>query len=310
MLRIPAHDRNENEVVMLNFRELQITDRPVLSALYSGAKGHGCEYSFTGMFLWGRQQIAFVDDVPLFFCRFGDWYTYQYPFTTPELIPYLLDDAKERGLTFRLFGLTAEEVQALEETYPNRFSYTAVRDSADYVYRIERLADLTGKKLQAKRNHCNRFEAAYPDYRVIPLTTELLPRCRDFTERWYDAHTEGGAEEDYVGERIAIARAFDNFEALHLEGILLETSDGMVAFSMGSHIRPDTFDVHFEKALAEVNGAYPMVNREFARLLHARYPELRWLNREDDMGIEGLRRAKESYFPDVLLEKFVAEEKA
>ena len=295
---------------MLNFRELSITDRPVLSALYSGAKGHGCEYSFTGLFLWGQQQVAFVDDVPLFFSRFDDWYSYQYPFTTPELIPYLRDDAHERGIAFRMFGLTAQEVEALEAEYPGQFSFHPVRDSADYVYKIERLASLAGKKLQGKRNHCNRFEAAYPDYRVIELTPELLPRCREFTENWYAAHIESGVDMDYAGERIAIKRAFDNFEALHLEGILLETTDGMVAFSMGSHIRPDTFDVHFEKALADVNGAYPMVNREFARLLHARYPELRWLNREDDMGIEGLRRAKESYFPDVLLEKFVAEEKA
>ena len=293
---------------MLEFRDLQITDRPVLSALYSGAKGHGCEYSFSGLFLWGRQQVAFVDDVPLFFSRFGDWHSYQYPFTTPELIPYLRDDAHVRGLVFRMFGLTAPETEALEAEYPGQFSFRPVRDSADYVYKIERLAELSGKKLQSKRNHCNRFEAACPDYRVVELTPELLPRCREFTENWYRAHIENGSDMDYAGERVAIHRAFDNFEAMRLEGILLETTDGMVAFSMGSHIRPDTFDVHFEKALAEVNGAYPMVNREFARLLHARYPELRWLNREDDMGIEGLRRAKESYYPDILLEKFIAEE--
>lgn len=82
----------------------------------------------------------------------------------------------------------------------------------------------------------------------------------------------------------------------------------MVAFSMGNRIREDTFDVNYEKAVADVNGAYSIVNREFARLLRARYPELRFLNREDDMGIEGLRRAKESYAPDILLEKYLAEE--
>ena len=99
---------------MLKFRELEIIDRPVLTALYSGAKGHGCEYSFTGLFLWGQQKVAFVDDVPLFFSRFDDWYSYQYPFTTPELIPYLRDDAHERGIAFRMFGLTAQEAEALE----------------------------------------------------------------------------------------------------------------------------------------------------------------------------------------------------
>ena len=82
-----------------------------------------------------------------------------------------------------------------------------------------------------------------------------------------------------------------------------------MAFSMGNRIHEDTFDVNFEKARADINGAYPMVNREFARRIHEKYPQIRFLNREDDMGIAGLRQAKESYFPDILLEKFIAEEK-
>ena len=81
-----------------------------------------------------------------------------------------------------------------------------------------------------------------------------------------------------------------------------------MGFSMGNQIREDTFDVNFEKALPHVNGTYPMVNREFARYIHAQFPAVRFLNREDDMGIEGLRRAKESYYPDILLEKYLAEE--
>lgn len=293
---------------MLNFRDIQISDRAVLHALLLRAEGHGSEYSFANLFFWGRTQITEIDGAPVFLCRFGDWSCYQFPFEAPQTVELLRDDARARGIPFRLFGMTADEVAWLTVQYPGQFAVKSARDSADYVYDIERLTTLSGKKLQAKRNHCNHFEAAYPDYRVVPLTPALLPRCRDFTERWYATHVEGGDEEDYAGERVAIAKAFDHFEALEMEGILLETSDGMVAFSMGNRIRPDVFDVNFEKALADVNGAYPMVNREFARLLHARYPELRLLNREDDMGIPGLRRAKESYFPDVLLEKFVAEE--
>lgn len=293
---------------MLQFRNIQISDRPVLNELLFRAETHGSEYSFATLYFWGEQKVAFVNGMPMFLSRFGDWYSYQYPFAAPELIDLLADDAHERGLPFRLFGLTRAEAEALVARYPGRFSLRSTRNSADYVYDIERLTALSGKKLQSKRNHCNHFEAAYPDYRVVPLTPNLLPVCRDFTERWYDAHTAGGGTDDYADERIAIAKAFDSFEALEMEGILLETVDGPVAFSMGNRIRQDTFDVNFEKALPEVNGAYPMVNREFARLLHARYPELRLLNREDDMGLEGLRRAKESYFPDLLLEKFIAEE--
>ena len=208
---------------MLNFRELSITDRPVLSALYSGAKGHGCEYSFPGLFLWGQQQVAFVDDVPLFFSRFDDWYSYQYPFTTPELIPYLRDDAHERGIAFRMFGLTAQEVEALEAEYPGQFSFRPVRDSADYVYKIERLAELSGKKLQSKRNHCNRFEAAYPDYRVVELTPELRGQLQKKLETVTGKQIELQTRVDPAvigGVRLELSgRQLDGTVASHLEQV-------------------------------------------------------------------------------------------
>lgn len=290
---------------MLEFRNIRCADRAQLHPQLFSAGGRGSEYSFAALFFWGKQQVAFVGDKPVFFSRFGSWHSYQYPFYEPQLIDVLRQDAHERGIPFRLFGMLAPEAEELEARYPGQFSISSVRDSADYIYDIERLTTLSGKKLQSKRNHCNHFEAAFPEWRVLPLTPELFPRCQAFTESWYISHGESG----YDGERAAIALAFENFDALHMEGLVLETSQGMVAYCMGNRIRPDTFDVNFEKALAEVNGAYPMINREFARHLHARYPELRFLNREDDMGIEGLRRAKESYFPDILLEKFLAEER-
>ena len=81
-----------------------------------------------------------------------------------------------------------------------------------------------------------------------------------------------------------------------------------VAFSMGSFTAPGCFDVHFEKAYADVEGAYPVINRELARYIRRLYPDTQWFNREDDMGLEGLRKAKLSYYPDILLEKFTARE--
>ncbi len=293
----------------MQFQKIDPAAREALHRVLYTAAGHGCEYSFTNLFLWGDQRIAFLDGLPLVLSRFDGGCFYQVPLTAQlrPALDALREDARARGIPFRLFGLTQEEVSRVNALYPGELSFYPVRDNFDYVYDIERLTQLRGKRLQAKRNHCNRFEAAWPDYRVVELTPQHLDACRAFTERWYTAHAAMHDPSAYDGERVAIARAFDHFEALHMEGILLETAEGMVGFSMGNRIREDTFDVNFEKALAEVNGAYPMVNREFARFLQARHPELRFLNREDDMGIEGLRRAKESYFPDLLLEKWIAE---
>ena len=294
---------------MLNFREITLADRETIhNHLYSAA-GHGSEYSFANLLFWGEQYVAVADGTPLFFSRFGSWSSYLFPLSgsLTELVELLRSDARQRGIPLVLFGLSAEETARLETVFPGQFTFRPERDSFDYVYDIERLTELRGKKLQAKRNHCNRFEAGFPEWRVLPLTRELLPRCRAFTEAWYRSHYTHN--QDFSGERRAISTAFDHFDELHMEGIALETSEGVVAFSMGNRIREDTFDVNFEKARADINGAYPMVNREFARCIHEKYPQIRFLNREDDMGIAGLRQAKESYFPDILLEKFIAEER-
>ena len=294
---------------MLNFRKILPSDRDILHAHFYQAEGHGSEYSFANLFLWGDQRVAFADSVPLILSRFGSWYSYLMPQggDRQALLALLREDAHERGIPFRLFGLLPEETAWLQARFPQTFAYYPTRDSFDYVYDIDRLAELHGKKLQAKRNHCNRFEETYPDYRVLPLTKELLPRCVAFAEHWYAEHEQENPDTDYTSEKTALSKAFSYFDELHMVGILLETADGDVAFSMGNRIREDTFDVNFEKALAQINGAYPIVNREFARRIRAACPEIRFLNREDDMGLEGLRRAKESYFPDLLLEKTVTE---
>lgn len=291
---------------MLNFHPITLSDRPMLEPWCERAAGHGSEYSFANLYFWGRQAVCYTDGgVPLILSHFPPHTSYLFPYSAPELLPLLRQDAAERGIALRVFGLLPDEAAEVERRWPGQYRFHSVRDSADYVYTVERLAELHGKHLQAKRNHCNRFEEEFPGYRVEPLTPELLPACRAFTEQWYAAHTEDGT--DFSGERTAIARAFDSFDALGMEGAALFTPDRLVAFTMGNRIRPTVFDVNFEKADATVNGAYAIINRDFARMLRARYPELELLNREDDMGLEGLRRAKESYVPDLLLDKLLLE---
>ena len=288
---------------MLTFREISLADREAIGAYFYQAEGHGSECSFANLFAWGDQRVCYLDGTPLILSRFGTWQAYLFPLE-PKYLPVLREDAHARGIPFRLWGLTAQEAASLD---PRDFSVRAMRNSFDYVYEIERLCELRGKKLQAKRNHCNRFAAENPECQLLPLTQELLPLCREFTARWYYEHEQNN-DTDYSGERLAISKAFDHFDSLQMEGLVLQTADGVVAFCMGNRIREDMFDVNYEKALADIHGAYPTINRAFACCIHQKYPEIRFINREDDMGIEGLRRAKESYHPDILLEKFLAEE--
>lgn len=127
---------------------------------------------------------------------------------------------------------------------------------------------------------------------------------------WYEQHEPdvNAQELDQLQlEKAALQRAFDHFDELEMDGLLLSDGERIIAFSMGSRMNRDYYDVGFEKAFPDVNGAYAMINREFSRMIAEKYPEVRFLNREDDMGSEGLRRAKESYQPTVLLEKYTAD---
>jgi hypothetical protein len=104
-------------------------------------------------------------------------------------------------------------------------------------------------------------------------------------------------------ERTAITKALQHRKELEMEGLVLIDDGKLLAMTLGSFLSDDTFDVQFEKALEEADGAYPAINWEFARYLQEKYPRLIWLNREDDLGIEGLRKAKLSYCPDHYVEK-------
>ena len=288
---------------MLIFREVTSQDRAAIHTYFYGAVGHGSEYSFANLIAWGEARVCFVEGVPLILSRFGSWQAYLYPLNA-KFLPLLREDARERGIKFRIWGLTAQEVASLSS--PD-LSIKAMRNSFDYVYDIERLCELRGKKLQSKRNHCNRFALENPDHKIVELTNDLLPQCKELAKRWFVAHEEATGN-DYSGEKCAMSKVFAQFEALQMEGLALLCDGEIAAFCMGNRIRKDMFDVNYEKALADIHGAYPTINRAFARYIHAKYPEIKWINREDDMGLEGLRKAKESYYPDLLLEKFVAEE--
>lgn len=300
---------------MIDFRTPQPSDKAWVDALLAQADYRGCDYNFTNLFVWSRaygQEIARVDGfLVTHLCgRMGC--SYMYPAGSGDLaaaIDILAREADERRQPLRLVCLTTRQMEELDRLMPGRFAYEADRDGFDYLYDIDRLADLTGKKLHAKRNHINRFMDNNPSWVYEEITPQTLPECLEMDQEWYRRSMvrEGAAEERDLGdEGIALRTAMDHYHALGLEGGLIRVYGEVVAFTMGDRLNSDTYDVHFEKAYGELQGAYAMINREFARWVRAKHPNVRYLNREDDMGVEGLRKAKESYYPDRMVEKYAA----
>lgn len=227
-----------------------------------------------------------------------------------EAVEFLRTDAQERGeLPLRLLCVSTSQIARLERAFPGQFEFTPQRDGWDYLYNIDKLADLPGKKLHAKRNHIRRFEDAHPDWTFEPLSRDNLEECLQVDRDWYlQSREREGVKEDWDlrAETLALRDAVNHFEALQLEGGLIRTGGQVVAFTIGDRLGTEGFDVHFEKAYAEIQGAYAIINREFARWVREHHPQVRWFNREEDMGIEGLRKAKLSYYPDAMVEKHIA----
>lgn len=292
---------------MLDFKLPTIEDRPWIQEIYECSGYRGAEYTFANLYLWSYF-YGKVTKFKGFLCQrlnFRDIHQYLYPAgcgDPKEVLELLWQDSRERGKPFVVRSLTEGTMATMKRLFPDQFEYEEIRNAWDYLYEIDTLAELAGKKYQAKRNHINRFLEDHPQWHTEVITAENMDVAKALAEKWYESHEETEAD------RRALEKAFDNYEALCFEGIILYAGDEPVGFSMGNRISTDTFGVNFEKAFADVRGAYPLVNREFARYIREKHPKVRYLNREDDMGLEGLRKAKESYHP-IFLKKYIAREK-
>lgn len=294
---------------MIDFKPIDLKNKNLYDQYLLNTSTRGCEYSLANLCIWSNAQTAILHDHLVFLSCYNGRYSYPFPLGEGDKKPVLdaiIRDSKERGIPCRIFGVTKGEEEEINTLYPGMFQFHYSRDSFDYVYHIDDLADLKGRKYHRKRNHLHRFYQACPEYRVEPITRNNLAAVKDMLSKWYKARLQDQPDGDYSLEQQAFDTAFSHYEDMGMEGLILLNGDDVLAFTMGSRLSSDTFDVHFEKARPDVEGAYPAINREFANYLREKYPDIRFLDREEDMGLEGLRKAKESYNPHHLFEKCTA----
>lgn len=291
---------------MIDFKTITPADKAAYELHLLDCGERGCEFSFANLYLWGRQRLAFVHDHAVLFSQFNRRTVYPFPVGCGDkkpVIDTIIADAAERGIPCRITGLTAKNMELLQELYPDKFRYHCDRGSFDYVYDINDLADLAGRKYQKKRNHFNRFRNLYPYYTVEPLSAQNLPRVQAMVDSWYESRLQADPSADFHMERAALNKALAHHEELGMEALVLLDGQEVLAFTMASPLCDDTLDVHFEKARPGEEAAYPVINCEFARYIREKMSHIRYLNREEDMGLEGLRKAKESYYPHHMTEK-------
>lgn len=294
---------------MIDFRPIELKDKILYNqCLYQGTS-KGCEFSFSNLFMWGLQGIAFLHNHAVLYSRYDGQCFYPFPIgagNKKEILNAIFTDAKERGVCPCLTGLNETNKETLESFYPNQFYFHADRSSFDYVYDITDLADLKGRKLHRKRNHLKHFKKNHPDYLITPINSENMDRVRAFVSKWYKQKLVDNPAGDYHNEQAALEKVFTHYADLEMEGLILEEHGEILGFTMASQMYPDTFDVHFEKARGDIDGAYTTINCEFANYIRRKYPHIKYLDREEDLGIPGLRKAKMSYYPHHLVKKYKA----
>lgn len=292
----------------ISFKRPQIEDRAEILRHLGERKLRGCERTFANVYLWARFYDlgwAEIGDTVVFRTGKEGEYSYTYPVGKGDrkaVVELLMEDSKEKGYPFRLHALSQEEAEELEQYFPGRFQVEWPRDVADYVYETEKLIQLSGKKYHSKKNHINQFKAAFPDWSYEKIDEHNVEECFQMALRW---RNENGCEDnpEKNSEMCVALNSLRLYKELGLVGGLLRAEGRVVAFTLGEPVCDDTFVVHIEKAYAGVRGAYPLINQQFLEHEVSTYT---YVNREDDTGEEGLRKAKLSYKPVFMVEKGTA----
>ncbi len=293
----------------MQLKEITMQDKPLFDA-YIGGKFENSEAVFGNLFLWrniAKTKYALVEDaLVIFYQKSNGCPACCYPFGNCDIkavIQALLACFREKNCKFIMESVPASYKDVLMAHFGDQIKVTPDRDLFDYVYTGEKLRELSGKKLHSKRNHINKFLSLYPNYQYVPLTPDLFPVCLNNVEQWLLTKYQP-SDVDFHREMTVMREAFTYYEQLGFIGGALLVDGEVIAFTFGERLTHDTCVVHVEKANTSYHGAYTMINNAYIQ--HA-WPDIRFVNREEDMGIAGIRKAKLSYVPDHFVEKYQIE---
>lgn len=291
---------------MLDFRNISLNDREKINTALQKSDFMGCEYSFANNLAWCRladSKICFYKDFYII-CAFGN--SDGIPvFTFPsgegdytELFYEMKKFSENMSCPLKINGVTKKSLAMLENLFPDCFTFELDRDSSDYIYRQGDLAELSGRKYHGKRSHLSRFNRI--DYDFSLICENDFDECIYFLTDNYN--NKADTEKSAIAEQYAINTYFSHFNELGLVGGIIRIDGRISAVTIGEPLNSDTFCVHIEKADRSYDGIYAGINNCFVRSC---MNEFNYVNREEDLGIYGLRKSKLSYHPVFLLNKYI-----
>ena len=283
---------------MITFKEVELSDAQRCRDFFESSKSISCDCTFGNLYIWKDvfdYKVAFTQDFMLVRAGKGD-YQYFFPFGKGDITKGLkLLKEQEKG-DVSIYGASSKDLERLKYAGIQIKSASLYRDASDYIYRTEDLINLVGKKYHSKRNFISRFKSSY-NWLYEPLSDKNIEEVKAFCEYWFKKYSDSNGEE----EKNVTLYALENFESIAFDGGVLRVDGRVIAFTVGEPINDEVYCVHIEKADTEYVGAYNVLNQQFLINNCSKY---KLINREEDMGIEGLRKAKESYNPAFIFEKY------
>ena len=298
------------------FKDIDMDAREELNPYFDLVDYEACEYCFNTLFMWQhlyKTGYYIGDGFAVIVAEYeGDTFSIL-PLAKKEdmlgVIKFIVEYFEKENKNIYFRGITKEVVEVLKVDYPGKFEYIEERDLFDYIYDGESMRTLAGRKNVKKRNHINYFLKEYADrFEYRQLDENDFDDCLEVMNEWTSNKEENNAvDEDMEEELIGIKKLFANYsvlkDRLKIGGIFIDNK--LQAFTMGEYLNPDMALIHIEKANPNIRGLYPYINQQF--LVHE-FSDVEFVNREEDLGIEGLRKAKLSYHPVRFVEKYTVRE--
>lgn len=289
----------------LNFRKPTLDDIDNIKRALKYVKHNACDYTTTNIVMWTDEyntEIAFDDSDLYIKYNVDGMIFFGVPFVMAGIgkgIENLIKYTEDNNIELVIGDVEPEIFAIIDKIYPGQFKVNYQRDVADYVYNIKDMAELSGKKYHGKKNHINKFKKTYDNWSYEKMSDDNADECIDMVKEWCVKNV--CADDESKADEICIMiNSIKNRERLGLIGGLIRANDRIVAVTLGGAINAEMFDINFEKAFSDVPGAYPIINQQF---IINELMDYKYVNREEDMGLDGLRKAKESYLPEFMVQK-------
>ena len=287
---------------MINFKPIELEDKAIVDKYLATEQNMGCEMCFSSLYIWRKaydMRYAVIEDCLVLWSKDG---------TNPAGLRFPVGNGDKLlaarnacdymvsvGEKPQFYGVTGEALEFIKNN-TDEYEFGNMSIYSDYVYETEKMINLSGKKLHSKKNHLNKFKKTYK-YEYANIKAE----DKDDILKAYDSWADLGNDKYLLAEREAIGEITENIEALGIKGAMLKVDGEIVALTFGDKLTDDMAVIHIEKANTDYYGAYAAINQMFAE---NQWSEYKYLNREDDCGLEGLKKAKKSYQPVFMVEKY------